>query len=144
MSKPTTCENCHKRIATIYIVDGCDGSTADWCDECLHEHEDIVGEWNPIVTEPTTPTGKALLAKARNGENAAIYLAGLGSDDIIAIEQEAAAAERERIGRLVDGLPEHRGTRCVPSATYYWTYDIGTAISDPDAVVLASEAPSDD
>jgi len=54
MTDPTICENCHERPAAVYIVDGCDDTTADWCSECLREHEDIVGEWHSL--EPTTDT----------------------------------------------------------------------------------------
>jgi len=54
MTDPTICENCHERPVAVYIVDGCDDTTADWCSECLREHEDIVGEWHSL--EPTTDT----------------------------------------------------------------------------------------
>jgi len=81
------------------------------------------------MSEPTTPTGKRLWASTR--WSSGVHKAA----DIIAIEQEAAAAERERLRLTADeyarkSAPPHDSAWTLHEA-WEWVRDV--FLADPEA-----------
>jgi hypothetical protein len=89
---------------------------------------------------PTTPTGKRLLDawRVNRGDSLPIYLAGL--DDILAIEAEARAQERERLrdpalwteAGLLDGYLNIRGVEDEAEALAMLTDRMTDLLADPE------------
>jgi hypothetical protein len=86
------------------------------------------------VTEPTTPTGKRLVTWQTDEEDGTLYRPFATADDILAIEREATAQERERLRKAVaaikPGCHSHSGLSCEEDE-YGWCYliDRGEVLS---------------